>query len=480
MSSLSSHRVAAILLGCSITLAIPVGAEPPPEPDGGEVDWRGLERMDETGKTIRKDKPEASPVERLVQNAPYRVQVATSDATSIRITDAYTLERSRIYAGDNVHGYAFSGDGAWLYAVVAAKATGKAHVVEVLAIEVQTAQQRRLGRITLASGESLVHVEGGGDESELRVIVSFGVGKGSEASTGCARWSKVRRLRLRQKNGAEPRQETLEQPLQLRDGLRRKSVSPNTRIRLELGSGLIAHGRFGSTEQLRLDRDPVPKHAVGLAWMRDSKGVFVGVRRSAQGACDERLGGRFYRQPEGRGRGWDAWDVPSDVRLVRGDLQGAGPDWAPDGMRMVGVQDGKIVLVEPAPRFRGKVAVIAGSSAHWPQIRPGVRSLAVGAGALRHTEILLEQGDLEGAAERLERDGPSGPAAERKRLAARLEKLRAVRARRAPEFGVADCALSSRPCAAAPAPPSKDEAPADKAETGNAAPAAVDPARAAE
>ncbi len=441
---------AATALLCLAWTTTTAHAEPPATDAEAEVDWRGLERMDESGKTIRRDKPEASPVEQLVASAPYRLQVATSDATSIRITDAYTLERSRIYAGAPVHGYAFSGDGAWLYAVVGDAGKGS---VDVLAIEVQTAQQRRLGKLALGKGEAVAHVDGGGDAAELRVIVTTGQRKGKAAGTECAGWSGLQRRRFRQRGAAPPKDEAVPGPFKLSDGLRRKGVSPNTRMRVELGAGLVAHGRFGSTEQIRLDRDPVPRGAIGFAWMRDSKGLFVGLRRKAQGACHEPLGGRFYRQPEGRGRGWDAWDVPDDVRLVRGDLPGAGPDWAPDGMRMVGVQGGRVVLVEAVPRFRGKVAVIAPSSAHWPVIRPGVRSLAVGAGTLRHAEILLEQGDLEGAAERLERDGPSGPAAERKRLGERLEKLRAIRARRATELGVQPCSLGSRPCGEPASPP---------------------------
>ncbi|MEY3012574.1 MAG: hypothetical protein RIT45_1309 [Pseudomonadota bacterium] len=453
----SRHAWFAALL-CWALLPTSAWAEPPADADDAEVDWRGLERMDETGKTIRRDKPEASPVERLVASAPYRLQVATSDATSIRITDAYTLERSRIYAGAPVHGYGFSGDGAWLYAVVGDASKGG---LDVLAIEVQTAQQRRLGKLALGKGEGVAHVEGGGDAAELRVIITTGRRKTKGNGLDCAAWSDLQRRRFRQRGASPPKDEAVPGPFKLSDGLRRKGVSPNTRMRVELGAGLVAHGRFGSAEQIRLDRDPVPRGAVGFAWMRDSKGLFVGLRRKAQGACAEPMGGRFYRQPEGRGRGWDAWDVPDDVRLVRGDLPGAGPDWAPDGMRMVGLQGTQVVLVEAVPRFRGKVAVIATSSAHWPVIRPGVRSLAVGAGSLRHAEILLEQGDLEGAAERLDRDGPAGPAAERKRLAARLEKLRAIRARRATELGVQPCSLGSRPCGttATPAPADPPTAP---------------------
>ncbi len=435
--------------------------------DDEAVDWRGLERMNDAGNSIRRDKPATSPIEHLVANAPYRVQVATSDGRSIRITDAFTLERSRIYQGAPVLGFAFSGDGATLYAVV-----GGASDVEVLAIDVGSASQRRLGRLKLSAGEVVAHIEGGGGRGELRAIVSLAAGKATKG--GCATYQHWRRFRFRQADGAETRVESLKGPPDVSSGLRRRAVSPNTRLNVELGSTLIAHGRFGSTQHHRLNAGALPADPVGFVWMRDSSGVVVGHKRPTKAGCAHRLGAVAYRQTAAAGPAWQAWEMPSDLEIVRGDLDGDGPQMAEDGMRLLAVGRHGVFLVEPVPRFRGKVSLITPPSTVWPLLRPGVQGLAQGAGSLRHTEILLEQGDLEGAARQASIGGAGAPAADRQRLIARIAKLRAVRARRAAELGVRECELMAT-CVGQAAEPTQGDAAAEGSAEATETDASVDP-----
>ncbi len=456
------------------------------EPEGDSVDWRGLERMDEKGNTIRRAAGGVSEFDRLVASAPYRVQVAISDATSIRIVDGYTLERSRIFAGARVHGYGFSTDGAWLYAVV-----GDAAALDVLAIDVGSAKPRRLGKLTLAAGERVALVEGAGGSDDLRVSVAIGK---ATSKAGCTSWTGWRRIRLRQKAGGAVQSEEVAGGPEFDGAPRKAAVSPNTKWRAELAGGLMLTGRFGTNESKRIDRDNLPPRPTGLYWMRDSKGVAVTGRRAGCSGTDLVV----YRASEQKGVGWQAWRLPEDVQANRAEHDDSHVQWAPDGMRLVGTSPRGVVLIEPQPRFRGRVALIAEPSAHWPEVRPGVRSLATGAGSLRFAEILLEQGDLEAAAARLDLDGPSAPVAERKRLQARLDKLKSIRDKRAQELGVRPCELGSTGCGGvapqAPAPPGPAQGagatspagpvgvtgPAPAGAPRTAAPAKVDPAPAAE
>jgi hypothetical protein len=90
-----------------------------------------------------------------------------------------------------------------------------------------------------------------------------------------------------------------------------------------------------------------------------------------------------------------------------------------------------VVLVEPSPRFRGPLALIAPPSKLWPKFRPGVRSLPASAQpAQRHAELLLEQGDLDGATKLLRGVKES----DAKALFVRLKKLEEVRLRRSEEL----------------------------------------------
>ena len=187
--------------------------------------------------------------------------------------------------------------------------------------------------------------------------------------------------------------------------------------------------------------------------MRDSRGLFVLARRKRARGCAHRLTLSSYRQPDSqrpswkRQHDWLAWALPADVEIVRGDLAHEDPQWAPDGMRLIGYGPGGVVLIEPGERFRGHVSVIAPPSKLWPIVRPGVRSLATGVGSLRMAEILLEQGDLDAAAAAMAaakaKGGSGSKSSEIKRLRKRLARLEAVRERRAKEFGLPLSALRS-------------------------------------
>ncbi len=439
------------------TLATPGARPPAPAPAStgaaAQSDWRGLHRLDARGNRVQARRPTASDFERLVGNAPYRVQVATSDGQAIRIVDAFTLERSRLFEGAPVHGFCFNGDGTLLYAVV-----GEAPRLRVIAIDVQTAKAREVGALLLDAGEAVAHVEAGAGGKELGAAVT--VGRASE-SGGCLAFEQLRRFRVRAlapgAAGREATAEALAGPPTLAGPLRKAAIAPNTRWRAELKDGLHLQGRFGDATQARIDREPVPRGAVGLAWMRDSRGILVAGRRKGCGPAEVVA----YRAASD-GSGWSAQRVPSDVELGVPGLDPLALRLAPDGMRLVGTQGGKVVLVEPAPRFRGLIAIISEEGALPPQIRPGVRSLASGAGGLRFSELLLEQGDLDAAAAQLELDGTSAPAGEYQRLMARLAKLRALRDKRAQELGLPVCALSSSGCAAnrSPQPSAPEPTPA--------------------
>ncbi len=436
------------VLDASAAWAAP-GARPavPPAPAATGAneasDWRGLHRLDARGNRVQARRATVNDFERLVANAPYRVQVATSDGRAIRIVDGYTLERSRLFDGAAVHGFGFNGDGTLLYAVV-----GEGPKLRVIAIDVQSAKSREVGALVLGDDETVAHVEGGAGGKELGATVTVGL---STKADGCQRFEQLRRLRVRAGVGGAPGRdaaEALAGPPTLAGPLRKAAIAPNTKWRAELKDGLQLQGRFGNATQARIDREPVPRTAVGLAWMRDSRGILVAGRRPG---CDPAEVVAYRAAADGNG--WSAQRVPADVELGVPGIDPLALRLAPDGMRLVGTQAGRVVLVEPAPRFRGLIAVISEEGAVPPQIRPGVRTLATGAGGLRFAELLLEQGDLEAAAAQLEQDGPGAPAAELQRLSARLAKLRSVRDKRAQELGLPGCALSSVGCGAMPSPP---------------------------
>ncbi len=425
--------------------------EPAAKPEAKPVDWRGLDRLGPDGKRVKRDKPPPNPVQQLVQNAPYRVHVATTDGTAVKITDAYTLERRRVFSAPGVVGLAFSSDGHWLYV-----AHGAGRAVVVSAVAVRSAKARRLATLTLGKGEALAELRGHGKADAPGFTALLGRGKPWRPDAPCSRWRGLRAVRWRTVRGALKSDAPSDLSV-LRFPTRTRQVSPNTRYTVELDGGLKIHGRFGGGNKVsRLDKGALPRGSFALRWARDSRGVFVVQRRARRDGCAHLKGIAGFRQPASQyaswktQRHWPRWVAPGDVQLVRGDLGHQDLSWSPDGMRMVGVTAAGVVLVEPTPRGEAHVVQIAPPSAAWPAVRPGVRSLAMGKGALRHAEILLEQGQLDAAAKRLA-GGEAGP--EKARLAARLEKLRRVRARRAAEFAAKAPGAAATPGDAPPKAP---------------------------
>lgn len=413
--------------------------EPPAKAEGdekGPVDWRGLDRMDPNGRTKRREKPPPNPVQQLVQNAPYRVHVATTNGTKITITDAYTLERRRIFVAPHIAAYGFSSDGHWLYV---AHGTGPTRTI--VAVAVTTAKARTLGTIRLRRGESLIELRGHGHQGAVHLTLVVGKGGRWRSGAACTKPRNIRRIKFRERPAKPGKpallgKEQLPGPHELRFPRRRSRVSPNTRYIVELGASLTIRGRFGKDGEGRLNKSGLPARSLGLRWMRDSRGVFVSNQR--RGACRHLKGLASFRQPKSqfaswrRQRDWLAWRVPSHIQLVRGDLAHQDLTWAPDGMRLIGISPRGVVVVEPVVRHGGHVSVIAPPSTLWPAVRPGVRTIATGSGGLRHAEILLEQGQLDAAQARLTQAKSS---ALRVKLMNRLDKLRRVRTRRLKEFG---------------------------------------------
>ncbi len=403
---------------------VPGKAAPPPTKPG-EVDWRGL---DEDGK--RKGKPAASPVTALIENAPYRVEIASSDGQKVLITNAFTLERRRVLQVGSVAGFGFSGDGTWLYV-----ATSQG---EVTAVDAETAKTQPLGRAALRAGEVIVDLLGAGDATSQDLTLL--IGQGNAPTPGnCSPYTGQRRVRIRRDN-SQPgpiKQESHEGwP---NEALRQQltAVSPNTKYKVTAAAGaLMATGRFGGGD-LRIHRTPVPPALVDLDWMRDSNGLIGTWPRKADHGCPHLLSLRAWRAGIDKGKepGWHEWNLPETIQVVPGDRQRA-LSWAADGMRFVAVAPAGVMLVEPAPRFRGVLALVAPPSTVWPKLRPGVRALAtVAGGNLRLAELMMEQGDLDAATKQLAVDGRGG-GPDVTRLQGRLTKLIALRERRAQEWQV--------------------------------------------
>ncbi len=418
-----------------------------------EVDWRGLYRMNEKGHTIKKERPPPNPIRDLAQSAPYRIHVATSDGKKVVITDAYTLERWRVFAAEDVRGYAFNNDGAWLYVVHDAGV--------VSSVNVRNGKAKRMATVKLPDGVEVVEVIGHGKGNHRFVTVVVGKGPRPLVGQPCGTWSGIKRFRIRQKATWPKATVITERGMHdLRLRRRRKGTSPNTRYEVFLGKQLKATNKIGGGSVGVLNRKPLPSRSIGFRWMRDSRGVIVKHRRTTANGCRHRLGVVSFRQPEAqrvawyRQRRWTRWSLPADVSVVRGDLAHNDVLWAPDGMRVVGVRNGKAVVIEPVARHRGHVAVISPATRYWPAVRPGVRSLVVGTGALRHAEILTEQGDLDTArtqlAAALARTSPKPTEDSVKRLRKRIGKLEVVRRRRALEIGVTDASLRGRRSVAIP------------------------------
>lgn len=405
--------------------AVPMSKPAPPQAAPGEIDWRGL---DEDAR--RKQRASAGTIAPLVKNAPYRIEVASADANKISITNAFTLERRRLFEAPIVHAFAFSKDGAWLYAVHG-KLPAK---VEVSAVDVDTAEVLPFAALDLQSGEVIVDVLGDGALANFDVTLLIGTGPAANPST-CTTWSGQRRVRIRKDPAAkaaakvEPRAGWPETTVPSNLG----GTAPNTKYRISLANGsLVALGRFGGGD-IKLNRSATPVGVIHLEWMGDSDGVAALFPRKANANCPQHLGVRVYRHGDGKTPGWAEWTLPDQVEIARQDLLRR-PDWTPDSMRLIGVEPRGVVLIEPAPRFRGQVALIAPASSVWPQVRPGARPLATTAnGGLRMAELLMEQGDLDAAQKTLAKDGKAG-GPDVNKLQTRLKKLLEVRQRRAQEL----------------------------------------------
>ena len=417
---------------------------PPPAPalpprDPNEVDWRGL------GDGPKK-KPTAhdSAVSDLIRNAPYRVSVATSDGIKLSLTNALTLERRKVFEGPSVAAFGFSPDGAWLYVITLDG--------ELFAIEPDSATVEPIGKLPLAPEQVAVELVGGGSLQEHEFTVWLA--KGPAPATGtCPTWREPQRVRVTHRPHAKGAAIAPAQPgwAEPPEATRSNPMSPSTRYRAHVeGGSLTASACFGGG-QFKLNRTALPTNVTDLQWMRDSDGVVASFARKPTNGCRQRPGIRVWRQENRPGvSGWREWTTPDNLDIARPDTH-AGPQWAPDGMRLVGVEPRGVVLIEPSPRFRGQVALIAPPSKLWPKFRPGVRPLPASAPpAQRHAELLLEQGDIDAAAKLLrgvkESEAPT--------LFAHLKKLEEVRLRRAEELQLDVAELrSDKTQRAAPKPP---------------------------
>ncbi len=370
---------------------------------------------------------------RLMANSPYKVEIASSDGSKVLITHALTLERRRLWERPGIGALAFSPDGAWLYAVT--------HSGEVVAIDSDSGKVTAVGRVPVRAGERVVDASGLGPADHYAIsVVIASPGGGPKA---CPQWTAPRRVVLRRPIAGGGAQ------LEAREGwpddqrtARLSAISPNTRHKATLaGPALLSEGRFGAASG-PISKAPLPAGAFQIDWMRDSAGLAVFYPRRTPGSCPAALGARFFRH---EASGWSEWTLPDGVELARGNLPWSGPAAAPDGMRWLGVEARGVVLVEPSPRFRPKVALVAPPSVVWPKLRPGVRGLpALAGGPLRLAELLMESGDLDAAEDELQRQGPGVTAAALARVRARLAKLQQVRLRRATELGLAADDLRSR------------------------------------
>ena len=415
----------------------PVRPMPPHDPN--EIDWRGL------GEGPRKKAGgHDTAVSDLIRNAPYRVEVATSDGIKLSLTNALTLERRRVFDGPTVAGYGFAPDGAWLYVVT--------NDGDLFAVEPDTAAVEKLGKLPLAAEQVVVELVGGGSAAQHEF--TLWLAKGPTPATGtCPSWRDPQRVHVRHTPGARGSAIAPPQPgwAEPPEAGRSNPTSPNTKYRAQIDNGaLAAVARFGGG-QFKLNRTALPGNITDLQWMRDSDGVVATFPRKPVNGCRQRPGIRVWRDDNRPGAvGWQEWTTPENLDIARPDVHG-GMQWAPDGMRLIGVEPRGVVLVEPSPRFRGQVALIAPPSKLWPKFRPGVRSLpATAAPAYRHAELLLEQGDIDGAAKLLKgvKEG------EAKALLVRVKKLEEVRLRRSEELQLDLADLrSDKSQHAAPKPP---------------------------
>ncbi len=383
---------------------------------------------------------------RTLEATPYRREVATSDGSKVLVTDMLTLERRRVFEASGVAALAFSPGGQWLYAVGAQGL--------VTAIDPDKAKATPVAQVVLKPGEAVVDAVGLGPLDQWAVAVVIASGAPSPAGR-CTTWKNPRRVSVRKAiAGKEPA------ALEAKDGWpedqrtpRLAAISPNTRFRAQVMGPVIQNeGRFGAASG-QITRTALPTGVFALQWMHDSAGLGVVYAKKPVNNCTARAGLRVLRD-DGPGKpGWDEWNLPDAVEMVRGDQPWLSPLPTDDAMHWVGVESRGVVLVEPVGRFRGKLALVAPPSALWPKFRPGTRPQAslVG-GPARLTELLMETGDLDAAEDELPKlEGRVPPAAIAK-LRTRLDKLADVRNRRAAELGVALDEMRSKKGLPAPKP----------------------------
>jgi hypothetical protein len=386
----------------------------------------------------------ASLAARLMQTAPYRVEVATTDGSKLQITNGLTLERRRLLEKPGIAALAFSPDGAWLYAVTQSG--------EAWAVDPDAGKTVLVGKAPVGQGERVVDAVGLGPMDQLAVQVV--IAKGSSPK-GCAMWAAPRRVILRKPadGSSTARIEAREGWPEDRRTPRLSAISPNTRIKAAvIGPILQAEGRFGAPSG-QISRSSLPAGTYAVEWMRDSAGVAAYYPRAPASGCKYRVGMRVFRSDEGKG--WAEWTLPDSVDLLRGDQAWQDAEAAPDGMRWLATDPRGVLLVEPLPRFRGKLALIAPPSVAAPKLRPGVRALpSLVGGAVRLAELLMETGDLDAAEAEIAAQEGRASAAELAPLRSRLAKLQDTRARRAAELGLSlDDVRSAKGTPVGPAKP---------------------------
>ena len=366
-----------------------------------------------------------------LQATPYKIEIATTDGSKLLLTDALTLERRKLLDKPGLAAVAFSPGGEWLYAV-----GGDG---EVIAVEPDKAKTVTVGRVLVRPGEYVVDAVGLGPADQWALQILVAQSNQPPPKSGCAQWKMPHRIVIRRQVGG-PAAATTE----VKDGWpddqrgpRLAAVSPNTRYRAQVvGPVVQAEGRFGAPSG-QLSRAPLPVNPFAIDWMHDSAGLGVLYAKRPDATCLARVGLRVLRDDGGRKPGWDEWTVPETIELVRGDQPGQSPTLLVDGMRWLGVEPRGVVLVEPVPRFRGKVALVAPPSVGWPKVRPGIRPQAsISGGNLRMVELLMETGDLDGAEDELTAVSARAQPAEVAKIRARMAKLADVRNRRAQELGV--------------------------------------------
>ncbi len=413
---------------------------------------------------VAAEAPKADAASRLVQSSPYKIEVASSDGQKVLITNAFTLERRRLWEHAGVAALAFSPDGLWLYAVTASG--------DAVAIDPDAGKVVPLGKVPVQTGELVVGAVGIGPTDQFGLSVILARPQGAVAARGCTTWTAPRRVAMhRGFDGSSPRLEAREGWPDDQRTPRSKAVSPNTKTKASIvGPVLQGEAQFGGYSGT-ISKTALPVGAYQIDWMRDSQGIALHYTKKADGACKQRLGTRFYRQ---EGSGWSEWSLPDGVDTVRGDQPWPGPAAAADGMRWLATSVRGVELVEPQPRFRGKLALVAPPSVAWPKLRPGVRALpSLVGGPLRLAEMWLETGDLDQAGSEIDRQEKVAAPAAVAKLRSRLQKLTEVRARRAQELALPLADLRSNKQAPAVTPASTAAPDEDAIET----PAAVTPAR---